>query len=179
MSLWVTLNITNKYSRLLANHWTANIITLTQNQRESDTGGGEAVHLSIVLRCLSLIFLLENQSCLTKRSSVDSTGRTQSWYPLRGRTPVEYFHALGCNVFNSCFLLPVAFETFDLCYLVERAYSGVPSHPVRVPESVTNWLDDYPRMALDVHGTPLVLHIPGWQRGKSLVCKLVYCRLMS
>lgn len=28
-------------------------------------------------------------------------------------------------------------------------------------------------MAVDTHGIPIVLHIPGWQRGKSLVSKLI------
>ena len=73
----------------------------------------------------------------------------------------------------TCHLLPVTFETFDLHQLVESAYGNITPPVVRVPESVTNWLDERPRMALDAKGVPLVLHIPMWQRETSLVCKLV------
>lgn len=71
------------------------------------------------------------------------------------------------------YLLLVTFETFDLHQLVESAYGNATSPVARVPESVTNWLDELPRMALDAKGVPLVLHIPMWQRETALVRKLV------
>ena len=53
--------------------------------------------------------------------------------------------------------------------MVEAAHDNKPPPAVRVPNTTTNWLDDQPRMALDTHGIPLVLHIPGWQKANGVV----------
>jgi hypothetical protein len=80
----------------------------------------------------------------------------------------------GTQRFKLTFVsLLVTFQNFDLRKKVEAAYGGVPPPATRTPESVTNWLDDRPRMGLDTNGIPIVLHIPGWQRGKALVCEYV------
>ena len=52
---------------------------------------------------------------------------------------------------------------------MDAAYGNEPRPVHFVPESVTNWLDDAPRLAVDKNNIPIVLHIPRWQRAKALV----------
>lgn len=66
----------------------------------------------------------------------------------------------------------VIFETFNLRQSVDSAYGNAPRPATRVPELVTNWLDGLPRIAVDVNDIPIVLHIPQWQKEKSLVCEV-------
>jgi hypothetical protein len=63
-------------------------------------------------------------------------------------------------------LLPVTFQNIHLRRLIKGT-------EVNVPESITEWLDEHPRIALDAEGIPLVLHIPQWQSRSSLVCEFV------
>ena len=63
----------------------------------------------------------------------------------------------------------VVFDTFDLYQSVEAVYGNAAKPLNRAPETVTEWLDDLPRLAVDRDGVPIVLHIPRWQRAKSLV----------
>lgn len=57
--------------------------------------------------------------------------------------------------------------------MVETAGRGLPLPAVKVADEITEWLDGRPRMGLDVNGIPLILHIPGWLKEKSLVGKPV------
>jgi hypothetical protein len=66
-------------------------------------------------------------------------------------------------------MISVVFETFDLRQSVDAAYGDVPQPATTVPESITNWLDDLPRIGVDAQGVPIVLHIPNWQKKTSLV----------
>ncbi|KAF9782047.1 hypothetical protein BJ322DRAFT_1110928 [Thelephora terrestris] len=63
---------------------------------------------------------------------------------------------------------PVVFDSFDLRQTVEAASGKGPPPCNLVLELETAWLDDKPRLAVDKNGIPIVLHIPCWQRTKSL-----------
>ena len=73
---------------------------------------------------------------------------------------------LGTDAYSP---LLVVFDTFDLRQAVDAAYGDAPPPTHLEPKSVTEWLDDTPRLAIDGNNIPLVLHIPNWQREKGLV----------
>lgn len=102
---------------------------------------------------------------------MDSAGKTENQSLLPGRTLV--LNSVSTLNFNlTHFNLSVTFESFDLRRLVERMYGNkAPLPKTRVPASVTEWLDELPRIAVDANGLPIVLHIPQWQKEKSLVCR--------
>ena len=58
---------------------------------------------------------------------------------------------------------------------MDAAYGEAPWPVNSVPESVTEWLDEMPRLAVDRDNIPIVLHIPNWQREKALVSDVVPC----
>jgi hypothetical protein len=64
----------------------------------------------------------------------------------------------------------VVFKGFDLRQLVDAAQGKGAQPTITEPESTTEWLDGVtPRLAVDKNDMPIVLHIPGWQKKKSLV----------